>query len=201
MTAKDKKPLLIVICGPSGTGKTSLCDKLLAERDDVVYSISCTTRAPRGAEVDGEDYFFLSEESFAAQAAENQFIESATVHSHKYGTLKGVLYDAMAENMHILMDIDVQGVEQIREFVGGVEDSDPLKAGFVDIFVSPPSISALNERLVARGEDAPEVIEERLQNAAEEMEHAKEFKYIVVNDNLDDAYLQLIEIVQEEERM
>lgn len=138
-----KKPLLIVISAPSGGGKTSLCDRLLAEFDDIVYSVSCTTREPRGSEEEGRDYFFLSEEEFERRVDESVFLEHACVHGHMYGTLREAVAGVMVEGRSVLMDIDVQGARQVRDHVGGLGEGDVIRAGFIDIFVAPPSMDVL----------------------------------------------------------
>lgn len=196
--AKDHKPLLIVISAPSGAGKTTLCDCLLAECDGIVYSISCTTRPPRGSEIDGRDYFFLTEEEFKRRVAEGSFLEHAVVHGYKYGTLKKTVEDALGEGRSVLMDIDVQGAGQIRDYVFGALDGDPLKNAFVDVFIAARSMDVLKRRMEGRGEDSREVIEHRLEDAEDEVKSAEEYKYVIVNDDLNKAYLQLKDILAEE---
>ena len=194
------RPLLIVVSAPSGAGKTTLCDRLLAERGDVVYSVSCTTRLPRGAEVDGQDYHFLSEQEFQARVKRGEFLEHATVHGHHYGTLRRTVEEALRAGRAVLMDIDVQGAARIRDQVQRAGEGDILKQGWVDIFVAPPSMEALRERLEKRGEDSAEEIQRRLRNAVEEMHRSGEYKYVLVNDNLDSAYARLAAIVDREGR-
>jgi len=128
------RPLLIVVSAPSGGGKSTLCRRMLAERKDVAYSISCTTREPRGNEVNGREYHFLSEVEFDRRVKNGEFLEHALVHGHKYGTLRKPVDDALASGKSILMDIDVEGARQIREYVARLPDSDALKNAFVDIF-------------------------------------------------------------------
>ncbi len=189
------KPLLIVMSAPSGAGKSTLCDLLLQEFPEITYSISCTTRAPRGQEEDGIDYFFLSKEAFEERIAKGQLLEHAVVHGNFYGTPAEPVRDAFAEGQSVLMDIDVVGAALVREYVDALPDGDPLKEGFVDIFIEPPSIEELRRRLVGRGEDAPETIEIRLKNAQGELDRADEFTYRVVNDELDLAYRRLRDIL------
>ncbi len=189
------KPLLIVMSAPSGAGKSTLCDLLLQEFPELTYSISCTTREPRGMEEDGIDYFFLSREAFEARVREGQLLEHALVHGNYYGTPEAPVREAFAEGQSVLMDIDVVGAEQVRRAIAKLPPEDPLRAGFVDIFIEPPDLDELRRRLVGRGEDAPEAIKLRLKNAEAELARAGEFTYRVVNDELDLAYRRLRDIL------
>ena len=182
--------LLIVVSAPSGAGKTTLCNRLRAELPELVYSVSCTTRAPRGQEIDGEDYFFLTPDEFERRVHAGEFLEHATVHGNRYGTLEKTVRSAMAAGHSVLMDIDVQGAAQIRAHVAMLESADPLRVGFVDIFIEPPSLDALRRRLEGRAEDAPEVIERRLRQAAGEMACRGQYRHRVVNDDLNRAYAE-----------
>ena len=190
------KPLLIVISAPSGAGKTTLCERLLQEYPEVTYSISCTTREPRGEEEDGEDYYFLTKAEFARHVAAGDFLEHAKVHGFEYGSLKEPVYAAFAEGQCVLMDIDVEGAAQVREHVATLPPTDPMRAGFADIFIRPPSLEALRERLELRGEDSEATIERRMRNAETELNRAGEFRYHVVNDDLEIAYRELRGIVE-----
>jgi len=190
------KPLLIVISAPSGAGKTTLCERLLQDYPEITYSISCTTREPRGLEEDGEDYYFLSKDAFARHVAAGDFLEHAKVHGFEYGSLKEPLCSALAEGQCVLMDIDVEGAAQVREHVAALPPTDPMRAGFVDIFIRPPSLEALRERLESRGEDDEATIERRLRNAEKELARAGEFRYHVVNDSLEVAYRELCGIIE-----
>lgn len=189
------KPLLIVISAPSGAGKSTLCDRLLADFDNIVYSISCTTRDPRGDEEDGVDYFFMTKDTFQEKISDGVFLEYATVHGNYYGTLIETVYSAMESGQSVIMDIDVQGAAQIRSQMDKLPAGNMLRDGFIDIFIMPPSIDVLRERLFGRGEDAPDVIEKRLKNAVDEMDCSGEYKYIVVNDDLEIAYMKLRDII------
>lgn len=195
---KRPRPLLIVVSAPSGGGKTTLCDALLTEYDNLVYSVSCTTRSPRGTEIDGEDYIFMTDEGFRKRVAAGDFLEHATVHGYSYGTLRDVVVESLREGQSVLMDLDVQGARSIRTLVMTLPESDPLRCGFVDIFIEPPSIEILRERLEGRAEDSPETIQRRLNNAVREMQCRDEFSYRVVNEELDRAYADLVAILQKE---
>lgn len=189
------KPLFIVISAPSGCGKTTLIDMLLQEYSDIVYSISCTTRAPRGEEEDGVDYHFKTVERFEELIAEDAFIEHARVHGNYYGTLREPIESALREGSSAILDIDVQGAAKVREYVRALPDSDPMKAGYVDIFILPPSMEELRSRLVGRGTDSPEAVEKRLENAEGEIARAGEYMFRVTNDDLGMAYRRLCDLI------
>lgn len=192
------RPLLIVVSAPSGAGKTTLCDRLLGECEDIVYSVSCTTRGPRGNEVNGRDYYFLTPEEFEIRVEEGRFLEHAVVYGHRYGTLKETVSDALERGASVLMDIDIQGAAQIRANVAAAAEWDPLKKGFVDIFILPPSVAALKERLEGRNEDRAEAIAGRVAAARKELEGAEEYKYSIVNDDVERAYRELADIIARE---
>ena len=189
------KPLFIVLSAPSGCGKSTLIDMLLQEYCDIVYSISCTTRAPRGEEEDGLDYHFLSKERFEDLIAQKAFIEYAKVHDNYYGTLKAPIQEVLAEGNSMILDIDVQGAAKVREHVRSLPNNDPLKIGYVDIFINPPSMGELRARLEGRGTDSQEVIEKRLANAEGEMQRAGEYMFQVTNDDLAIAYKRLCDLI------
>ena len=192
-------PKLVIISAPSGAGKTTLCDMLLQDYPELVYSVSCTTREPRGEEEDGVDYHFMATADFERLVGEKAFLEHALVHGNYYGTLAAPVRDAIRENLSILLDIDVEGAAQVRESIAALPADDPLRNGIVDIFVSPPSMEELRRRLETRGEDAPDVIEKRIRNAKGEMARAGEFRFRVVNDDLGVAYRELCAILQHED--
>lgn len=189
------KPLFIVLSAPSGCGKSTLIDMLLQEYSDFCYSISCTTRDPRGEEEDGLDYHFKTKERFEELIKEDAFIEYAKVHDNYYGTLKAPIQEVLAEGNSMILDIDVQGAAKVREYVRNLPNTDPMKIGYVDIFINPPSMEELRRRLEGRGTDAPEVIEKRLANAEGEMSRAAEYMYQVTNDDLAIAYKRLCDLV------
>lgn len=189
------KPLFIVMSAPSGCGKSTLIDMILQEYCDIVYSISCTTREPRGEEEDGLDYHFKTRERFEQLIAEDAFIEYAQVHGNYYGTLKAPIREVLAEGNSMILDIDVQGAAKVRDYVRSLPNSDPMKIGYVDIFIMPPSLEELRARLEGRGTDSPAVIEKRLANAEGEMERAGEYMFKVTNDELVIAYKRLCDLI------
>jgi len=180
--------IIFVVSAPSGAGKTTLCDKLQKEFKDIHYAITATTRAPRGDEVDGKSYYFMSMDDFEKKLAAGGFIESAEVHGNRYGSPRDPAAAALEEGCDVLMNLDVQGAAAVRDYVKNAPDGDPLKRTLVDIFVVPPSTEVLRNRLVKRGTDSLEVIEKRMTQAREEIAHWKEYKYMVVNDDLAEAY-------------
>ena len=165
-----------------------MCDKLQKEFKDIHYAVTATTRAPRGDEVDGKSYYFLKMEEFESKLAAGGFIESAVVHGNRYGSPRAPAVAALEDGCDMLMNLDVQGAAAVRECVRNAPAGDPLKRTLVDIFVVPPSAEVLRNRLFERGTDTMEVIEKRMKQAREEIAHWKEYKYMVVNDDLAEAY-------------
>ena len=182
------KNIIFVVSAPSGAGKTTLCDKLQKEFKDIHYAITATTRAPRGDEVDGKSYYFMKMEEFEGKLAEGGFIESAVVHGNRYGSPRAPAEAALEEGCDVLMNLDVQGAAAVRDYIRKASEGDVLKRTLVDIFVAPPSTEVLRRRLFDRGTDSMEVIEKRMKQAREEIAHWKEYKYMVVNDDLAEAY-------------
>jgi len=180
--------LLFVVTAPSGAGKTSLIRGLLAADPGVALSVSYTTRAPRPGEQHGREYHFVDAATFAAMLERGEFLESAEVHGHRYGTSQKVIDATRASGRDLVLEIDWQGAEQVRR----------LHPDAIGIFILPPSMAELERRLRARAQDADAVIRRRLQNAAEEMTHAVEFEYAIINNNFDDALEDLRAIVRAE---
>lgn len=180
--------IIFLVSAPSGAGKTTLCDKLRTEFKDIHYAITATTRAPRGEELNGKDYYFLTMPEFEERLAAGGFIESALVHGNRYGSPRAPIEAALAEGCDVLLNVDVQGAAAIRKYIADAPAGDVLKRTLVDIFVVPPSTEVLRARLVKRGTDSIETIEKRLRQAREEISHWNQYKYMVVNDNLAEAY-------------
>lgn len=190
--AASRLGLLIVVSGPSGTGKTTLCRKACTE-GQAVFSVSCTTRAPRPGEVDGKDYFFLTEADFVARVDRGELFEYARVHDHWYGTLKSYVSDNLRRGIDVFMDIDVQGAAQVR----GCED-ELVEKCLTDIFVMPPSLEELRARLAGRGTDSAEVVERRLKNAESEMQHWRDYRYCLVSDTRESDEVRFRAILEAE---
>ena len=181
-------PFPVILSSPSGGGKTTIAKRLLAERGDVGYSVSCTTRLPRAGEVDGKDYYFLSTGEFAAARERGEFAESAEVHGKMYGTLRREVQRVLGAGRHVLMDIDVQGAEQFaRAFPASVL-----------VFVLPPSASVLMTRLMARKTESESALRVRLASALKELEAVESYQYVVVNDDLDRAVAVVSGIIDAE---
>lgn len=177
---------LIIFAAPSGAGKSSLIKKIIEiSEEKLQLSISATTRLPRKGEVHGKDYFFISDNEFNELKDKDAFIECANVHGNQYGTLKSFVHEKLEEGISVILDIDVQGFAQIRETIEKM----------ISIFIIPPSLDELENRLTSRGLDTNDAIEKRLLNAVEELKHAESFDYIVLNDNFDNAIDQLSSII------
>jgi guanylate kinase len=178
----------IILSAPSGAGKTSIAKALLARRDDVGYSVSCTTRAPRRGERDGEDYHFLTTEAFLARQAAGEFAESAQVHGNLYGTLRTEVDRVLRSGRHVVMDIDVQGAAQFRR---AFPDA-------VAVFVLPPTADVMLERLRARGTEDRAALARRMISALEELRAVAEYHYVVINDVIESAVARVSAILDAE---
>ena len=177
---------LITISAPSGSGKTTLCKMLQEERSDISWSVSCTTRAPRPNEIDGIDYYFNSRDKFMKSIADDAFAEWEDVHGQYYGTLKLNLDTAIANNTILLLELDVKGSMSIVQLYPEQSFS---------IFILPPSIDHLRQRLRNRGTDTESRINERLKRFEREMEYKSKFDYVLINEDLEVASRELIEVV------
>ena len=180
--------ILLVISGPSGAGKGTICKALLEKRPDMAYSISCTTRQPRNGEVDGKNYFFKSREEFENMIANDGFLEHADVYGNYYGTPKAYVMDQVAQGKDIILEIDPQGALQVKKnYPNGVF-----------VFIVPPSLTELSKRIYNRGTDAVDVIKKRLSAATSELAYASRYDYIVVNDEVEKATSKVNNIVSTE---
>lgn len=169
---------LFIISAPSGTGKTTILKKIIAEMANVAFSVSHTTRAPRPDEQEGVDYFFIDKDTFADMRQQDLFLEWAEVHGNLYGTSSRAVADATEQGLDLILDIDVQGARQVRKKLG---------AKGVFIFIAPPSLEELASRLAGRSTETEAVIATRLQNAKQEMKSITQYDYIIVNDTIAEA--------------
>lgn len=188
-----RRGILFVVSAPSGAGKSTLLNALKPGAD-FVYSVSCTTRAPRPGEIDGEDYHFLTAEDFVQKLASEKFLESAEVHGNFYGTLRTSVTEHLSIGVDVLIDIDVQGARTIRR-----DASEEIRSSIADIFIMPPSLDELRHRLVKRGTETPEQIEMRLTNAATEMEAWRDYRYTLVSGSVEED-LQKFRAIMRAER-
>ena len=182
------KGLLFIVTAPSGAGKSSLIGALLKDDPRVRLSISHTTRAPRPGETNGREYHFVDEAAFIGMLERGEFLESAEVHGHRYGTSHAAVASAIKDDHDLVLEIDWQGAEQVRR----------LHPDSISIFILPPSLEELERRLRARGQDSESVIRRRMANAREELPHASEFDYVIINKYFDIAQADLQAIVRAE---
>ena len=185
----EKTGKLIIFCAPSGSGKSTLVQWLMSTHPELrlAFSISCTSRSPRGAERHGVEYFFLSPEAFKEKIAQGEFLEYEEVyHDRFYGTLKSQVENQTAQGANVIFDVDVKGGCNIKAYYG---------QRAMSIFIQPPSLEVLRERLTSRGTDSPEAIEERLAKASYELSFAPRFDHIVVNDDLEKAKAAVLQLV------
>ncbi|MGI5913178.1 MAG: guanylate kinase [Bacteroidales bacterium] len=187
MSYKNMEGKLVIISAPSGAGKSTLIENLLKRGVNLEFSVSATTRKPRGEEVNGREYYFMTEEEFSKRADNGDFIEWEEVYAnHMYGTLKTELHRIWKAGNHVLFDIDVKGAMNLKKIFG---------ARAISIFIMPPSIAELERRLVGRGTDNADKIKMRVEKAIEEMNLAERFDEIIVNKDLDGACEKLYQVV------
>ena len=179
---------LFILSAPSGTGKTSLTKSLLRKDINLWLSISYTSRLMRPSEVEGHDYFFVERNVFEQMLGDGEFIESAEIYGNLYGTSQKLINEAISSGKDILLEIDGQGARQVRKIFSDV----------VSIFVLPPSLETLENRLKDRNQDSKEVIAKRMAAAKEEISHVSEYDYVIINDNIDIALRDLVSVVQSE---
>lgn len=183
-----RKGRLFVVTAPSGAGKTSLIDAVMRDDPSLKISVSYTTRAPRPGEKEAVDYHFVDLPTFRSMRSRGEFLESAEVHGNHYGTAKRVILEAMAKGEDMILEIDWQGAEQVRR----------LYPDCVGIFILPPSVEELERRMRSRGQDSEAVIRQRVANAKEELAHAEEFKYAIINKDFETARRELASIIERE---
>jgi guanylate kinase len=186
---RKRRGLMLVISSPSGAGKTSLSRRLVADHPDIALSISCTTRAPRPGEADGRDYHFIPHEQFDRMVQDQAFLEYADVHEHRYGSPREPVMAALEDGRDVLFDIDWQGAMSIAAGAPG---------DVVRVFILPPTMAELSRRLHARAQDAEDVIQRRLGRAPGEIRMWGEYDYVLVNEDYDVAYSDLVHIYHAE---
>ena len=184
-----RRGVMFILSSPSGAGKTTLSRMLLASDEEIMLSVSATTRAPREGEVDGKDYHFVSNEEFDRLVEEDGFYEWAPVFGNRYGTPKGRIRNALKEGQDFLFDIDWQGTQQLYQ-----KDQQDT----VSVFILPPSLDELHRRLTARALDSEEVVNSRMERARAEISHWAEYDYVVINDNVDACFTKVREILHAE---
>ena len=189
MTKIKKEGVLLVISSPSGTGKTTICKKLLEYDKNIHLSVSVTTRKKRKNEVEGIDYYFRSKKDFINLKSQNSFIENALVFENYYGTLKSEVLEQLENGIDVLIDIDWQGTRQITQ---------AMKGNLIKIFLLPPSIDELKKRLSKRNSDSIKEINFRMSKALKEIKHFDEYDYVLVNDNLEDTFQKIVKIIETE---
>jgi len=187
-TATSGPGMLIVVSSPSGGGKGTLIDRVLRTVPGVSYSVSYTTRAPRGTERDGREYFFVATDAFEEMVRRGEFLEWANVYGYLYGTNRTQVERELAAGHDIILEIDVQGAASIRE---KIDDA-------VSIFILPPSFELLRQRLLSRGTDSPTDLERRLRGAPAEVEQHRDFQYVILNDDINRASQQLASVIYAE---
>jgi guanylate kinase len=181
--------ILFVVSAPSGAGKSTLCDAL-RQTPDFVYSVSCTTRSPRAGEIEGEDYHFLPEADFRARVAAGEFLEYAEVHGKYYGTLRDPILSNLQNGVDVLIDIDTQGATAIRAF-----DDAFIRQALADVFIMPPDLEELRRRLTKRGTETAAQIEVRLQTAARELEHWRDYRYTIISQSIEEDLMKFRHIM------
>jgi len=186
---QQRRGLMIVLSSPSGAGKTTLTRKLLADNDDMIMSISATTRKPRPGEQDGQDYLFVTKDTFAAMIDDHEFLEHAKVFDHHYGTPRAPVEQALEDGRDVIFDIDWQGAQQLTQAAG-----DDL----VRVFILPPNMRELEQRLRTRAQDSDDVIAKRMSKSENEISHWAEYDYVIVNENVDAAMTELSTIIAAE---
>src|SRR5882724_4991474 len=189
-------PLLVLICAPSGAGKTTIIEHLLAARPQMTRAVTCTTRPPRHREQDGVDYYFLDAESFLKRVQAGNFLEHATVYGNSYGILKSEVLSKLRQGKDVVLSVDVQGAATIRDKAS--EDPE-LKRALISVFLTPPSLVVLEERLRKRGTESAAVIQKRLSVARQEIAQWKNFDYLLVSTTIQEDLRKMLAIVEAEQ--
>jgi guanylate kinase len=187
-----RQGILFVISAPSGTGKSTLCENLRAT-PDFIYSVSCTTRAPRPGEVDGTDYHFLSRDEFLKKIEQGEMLEYAQVHGNYYGTLKASVKEALTHGTDVLLDIDVQGAATIRK-----TEDEMLRGSLVDVFIMPPTLEELEKRLRKRGTESEEQVQQRMRTGREELKLWPLYKYTILSGSMEEDLIKFRAIMRAE---
>lgn len=195
MPPAAKPNLLIIISAPSGAGKTTLCQALLEQDPNTVRAITCTTRPPRPGEKDGVDYYFLEAADFLKRVQAGNFLEHATVHGNSYGTLKSEVLNKLRQGKDVLLNVDVQGAATIR---GKSTDDEDIRKALVTIFLAPPSLATLEERLKKRNSESPANIQKRLSIARHEIGHWKNFDYLIISSRVEEDLAKVNGIITAE---
>ncbi|MBK1877292.1 guanylate kinase [Pelagicoccus mobilis] len=188
ISPKEDVSLLVVLAGPAGSGKTTLCERMVDTESNVERVVTCTTRQPREGEKDGVDYHFLSDEQFDRAIDTGAFLEWAKVHTNRYGVLKRVIQEKLDQKIDIVMNVDVQGVANIK---AAAAEDEMLSKRLVTIFILPPDLEVVRERLRGRGKDDEAEIERRVQTAIKEVELWPDFDYVIVTKSKDEDYAAL----------
>jgi len=180
-----KKPVILILSGPSGAGKTTLSHALIASIPDTIIAKSHTTRSPRPGEKDGEDYYFVSQKEFQQLVQDGEMLEYAEVYGHLYGTSRNTLLQAINKGKNIILDIDWQGARRIKK----------VYPEAISVYILPPAERESKARLISRQQDSPETIQSRMSTYREQLSHQSEYDYVIVNDNLAEATLELRKIL------
>jgi guanylate kinase len=189
-------PLLVLISAPSGGGKTTIIERLLAARPQMARAVTCTTRPPRHGEKDGVDYYFLDAESFLKRVQAGNFLEHATVYGNSYGILKSEVLSKLRQGKDVVLSVDVQGAATIRE---KAQEDPELKRAFVSVFLTPPSLGVLEERLKKRGTESSAVIQKRLSVARQEIAQWKNFDYLLISTTIQEDLRKMLAVVEAEQ--